>query len=46
MAKYTLDLTGVKASFIQDKFETLTIDTLLKYDYLIFKKTKKQLKTP
>lgn len=46
MAKYTLDLIGFKASFIQDKFESLTIDTLLKYYYLIFNKTKKQLKTP
>ena len=41
MAKYTLDLTCVKASFIQYKFESLTIDTLLKYYYLIYNKTKK-----
>ena len=46
VAKYTLDLTCVKASSIQNKFESLTIDTLLKYYYLIYNKTNKQLKMP
>ena len=39
MVKYTLDLIWFNASSMQDEFEPLTIDTLMKNYYLIYKKT-------
>ena len=44
VAKYTLDLTCVKASLTQNRFESLTIDTPLKYYYHYNIQDKKLLK--